>query len=128
MPVPDNLIAEIKGRERGGLIELPRRDGLKAGDQVRILAGPFEGHFGLYAGMRPHERVLVLLALLGVAGRARSKRHRGRALLRGGSPRHRAGGRAALPRRTGHTISVAPSVTIRPLMLIPAQRVSSHLS
>jgi len=65
MPVPDALIAEIRSRERGGLVELPRRDGLKAGDQVRILAGPFEGHFGLYAGMRPHERVLVLLALLG---------------------------------------------------------------
>jgi len=65
MPVPDSLIAEIKSRERGGLVELPRRDGFKAGDQVRILAGPFEGHLGLYAGMRPHERVLVLLALLG---------------------------------------------------------------
>jgi transcription antitermination factor NusG len=65
MPVPDSLIAEIKSRERGGLVELPGRDGFKAGDQVRILAGPFEGHFGLYAGMRPHERVLVLLALLG---------------------------------------------------------------
>ena len=32
---------------------------------MRILAGPFEGHLGLYAGMRAHERVLVLLALLG---------------------------------------------------------------
>ena len=65
MPVSETLINEIKSRERGGLVELPRRDGFKAGDQVRILAGPFEGHLGLYAGMRPHERVLVLLALLG---------------------------------------------------------------
>jgi hypothetical protein len=32
---------------------------------VRILAGPFAGHLGLYAGMRPHERVLVLLGVLG---------------------------------------------------------------
>jgi transcriptional antiterminator RfaH len=63
--VADSVIEEIRSRERGGLVELPRRDGLKAGDQVRILAGPFEGHLGLYAGMRPHERVLVLLALLG---------------------------------------------------------------
>src|SRR6516162_47585 len=63
--VADSVIAEIRSRERNGLVELPRRDGLKAGDQVRILAGPFEGHLGLYAGMRPHERVLVLLALLG---------------------------------------------------------------
>ena len=65
MPVPDSLIFEIKSRERGGLVELPRREKFKAGDRVRILQGPFEGHLGLYAGMRPHERVLVLLALLG---------------------------------------------------------------
>src|SRR6516225_5802020 len=61
--VADSVIEEIRSRERGGLVELPRRDGLKAGDQVRILTGAFEGHLGLYAGMRPH--VLVLLALLG---------------------------------------------------------------
>ena len=65
MHVPDAIVDEIRSRERGGLVELPRRDGFKAGDRVRILQGPFEGHLGLYAGMRPHERVLVLLALLG---------------------------------------------------------------
>jgi transcription antitermination factor NusG len=42
---------------------------LRAGDQVRILAGPFRGQLGLFAGMKPHERVEVLLALLG--GRSR---------------------------------------------------------
>ena len=65
MVVPDGLIEEIKSRERGGLVELPRRDGLRPGEQVRVLAGPLAGHIGLYAGMRSHERVLVLLALLG---------------------------------------------------------------
>jgi len=65
MVVPDTLIAEIKGRERGGLVELPRRDGLRPGEQVCVLAGPLTGHIGLYAEQRPHERVLVLLALLG---------------------------------------------------------------
>ena len=30
-----------------------------------VLRGPFAGHVGLYAGMRPHERVEVLLAILG---------------------------------------------------------------
>jgi transcriptional antiterminator RfaH len=65
MPVPDSLIAEIRGRERGGLVELPRREEFKAGERVRVLTGPFAGHLGLYAGMRPHERLLVLLALLG---------------------------------------------------------------
>ena len=32
---------------------------------MRVLTGPFEGCLGLYAEIRPHERVLVLLALLG---------------------------------------------------------------
>ena len=63
--VPDPVIAESRSRERGGLVELPRRDGFKAGERVRVLTGPFEGCLGLYAEMRPHERVLVLLALLG---------------------------------------------------------------
>ena len=61
----DHIIDELRARERGGAVELPRREKFKAGDRVRILQGPFEGHLGLYAGMRPHERVLVLLALLG---------------------------------------------------------------
>lgn len=65
MVVPDTLIAEIKGRERGGLVELPRRDGFRPGEQVRVLSGPFAGHLGLFAGMRSHERVMVLLAVLG---------------------------------------------------------------
>jgi transcriptional antiterminator RfaH len=67
--VADSVIAEIRSRERNGLVELPRRDGLKPGAQVRVLHGPFAGHLGLYADMRPHERVLVLLAVLG--GQAR---------------------------------------------------------
>jgi transcriptional antiterminator RfaH len=67
--VPDGVIAEIRARERGGLVELPRCDGLRAGDRVRVLAGPLQGQFGLFAGQRPHERVLVLLTLLGGAQR-----------------------------------------------------------
>jgi transcriptional antiterminator RfaH len=63
--VPDAVISEIRARERGGLVELPRCPGFKVGDQVRILQGPLAGHLGLYAGMRARERVLVLLALLG---------------------------------------------------------------
>jgi transcriptional antiterminator RfaH len=69
MPVPDVLIAEIRSRECNGLVELPRRDGFKAGDRVRVTQGPLLGHIGLYAGMRPHERVLVLLGLLGAEQR-----------------------------------------------------------
>jgi transcriptional antiterminator RfaH len=66
MPVPDVLIAELHARERGGLVELlPPPGALRPGDRVRVTAGPFTGQLGLYAGMRAHERVLVLLAILG---------------------------------------------------------------
>jgi hypothetical protein len=61
--VPDKVIAEIRSRERGGLVELPSR--LKRGDAVRVLRGPFREHLALYDGMNGHERVAVLLSLLG---------------------------------------------------------------
>jgi hypothetical protein len=32
---------------------------------VRVLHGPFANRVGLYAGMKPRERVAVLLTLLG---------------------------------------------------------------
>jgi transcriptional antiterminator RfaH len=63
--VPDSVIAALKARERGGLIELPRAPKFRSGDRVRVLHGPFIGLVGLYAGMKPHERVAVLLTLLG---------------------------------------------------------------
>jgi hypothetical protein len=36
---------------------------------VRVTQGPLRGLDGLYEGQRPHERVLVLLAVLGAARR-----------------------------------------------------------
>ena len=62
--VPDAVIAELRGRERGGFIELPRPRGL-VGMKVRVLQGPLKEQIGLLAALRPHERVLVLLQLLG---------------------------------------------------------------
>jgi transcriptional antiterminator RfaH len=62
--VPDAVVEEIRGRERGGVIELPRRL-LKPGDRVRLLTGPFQGHLAIYAGMSGSERVAVLLQILG---------------------------------------------------------------
>jgi transcriptional antiterminator RfaH len=63
--VPDSVIANIRTREVRGAVELPKSPGLKPGDHVKILAGPFRGHLALHAGMKPHQRVEVLLALLG---------------------------------------------------------------
>jgi transcription antitermination factor NusG len=42
--VPDKVIADLKGRERNGLIELPPSTGYKRGDQIRITRGVFAGH------------------------------------------------------------------------------------
>jgi transcriptional antiterminator RfaH len=62
--VPDAAIAEIRSRERGGLVEMPRPPKFRPGDRVRVLHGPFIGLVGVYAGMKPRERVEVLLAIL----------------------------------------------------------------
>ena len=63
--VPDSVIAEIRARERGGLVELPKREKFCTGEAVRVTHGPFSGQLGLYQGQRPRERVLVLMAVLG---------------------------------------------------------------
>jgi transcriptional antiterminator RfaH len=62
--VSNAVIEEIRSRERNGAIELSKR-GLKPGDSVRLLAGPFQGHLAIYAGMSGLERVAVLLQILG---------------------------------------------------------------
>lgn len=61
--VSDSVIAEIRARECNGLVELPSR--LRRGDRVKVRSGPFRDQLGLYAGQAPHERVAVLLTLLG---------------------------------------------------------------
>jgi transcriptional antiterminator RfaH len=67
--VPDRLITELRQREDiAGLITLPaapKPRGLRPGAKVRIMQGAFRDQFGIYAGQRAHERVMVLLTLLG---------------------------------------------------------------
>jgi transcriptional antiterminator RfaH len=63
--VPDGVVDGIRSRERRGLIDLPKPPKFCPGDRVRVLTGPFADRVGLYAGMKPRERVEVLLALLG---------------------------------------------------------------
>jgi transcriptional antiterminator RfaH len=63
--VADSIINEIKGRERNGAIELVARPRFKPGDPIRVVSGPFVGLAGLYQGMNGHQRVAVLLSLLG---------------------------------------------------------------
>jgi transcriptional antiterminator RfaH len=61
--VPDTVIAEIRSRERAGLVELPPPPRLQRGDRVRVLRGPFREQLALYDGQAAHERIAVLLAL-----------------------------------------------------------------
>lgn len=64
--VPDTVIAEIRSRERAGLVELPPPPPrLQRGDRVRVLRGPFREQLALYDGQAAHERVAVLLSLFG---------------------------------------------------------------
>jgi hypothetical protein len=35
--VADQIVDDLRARERDGLIELPKRNNLKPGDQVRVL-------------------------------------------------------------------------------------------
>jgi transcription antitermination factor NusG len=66
--VADCIINELRGRERGGLVVLPSSPSsplFLSGDKVRVTSGPLVGFRGLVDGMRPHERVAVLLELLG---------------------------------------------------------------
>ena len=63
--VPDGVIDALRKREKNGFVMLPPPPTLRRGDRVRILRGPFADHLAVYAGMRAHERVEVLLQLLG---------------------------------------------------------------
>ena len=63
--VSDQIIAEIRSRERGGFVELPKARGLAPGMRVRVVSGPLSEQIGMLALLRAHERVVVLLNLLG---------------------------------------------------------------
>jgi transcriptional antiterminator RfaH len=62
--VNDRIIAEIRARERNGVVVLPKRE-LRRGDAVRVISGPLRELTGLVANMKPQERVELLLAALG---------------------------------------------------------------
>ena len=62
--VPDAVISEIRSRECGGFVELPKPRGLRPGMRVRVISGRLHDQIGLLAVLRPHGRVLVLLHLL----------------------------------------------------------------
>ena len=44
---------------------LPPARGLQRGDKVQVTHGPLHGSIAIFDGMRPHQRVAILLAMLG---------------------------------------------------------------
>jgi transcriptional antiterminator RfaH len=69
--VATEIVETLRRRECDGAFDLlsPAQQ-LRAGDQIRVTHGPFEDIVGRLLGMADHERVYVLLDLLGRAVRA----------------------------------------------------------
>lgn len=64
--VEDGVINALKAREDdGGFVKLVRRSDFSPGDKVRIVEGAFIDNLALVEGVSDHERVAVLLDLLG---------------------------------------------------------------
>ena len=64
--VPDAIVVALKAREdTRGFVKMDRRPKFVAGDRVRVLAGVFMDSAGLFDGMGAHERVAILLDMLG---------------------------------------------------------------
>jgi transcription antitermination factor NusG len=61
----DAVINDIRSREVRGYVQLPEQPRLQPGDPVRVVRGALAGLPGLVDGLRPNERVAVLLAVLG---------------------------------------------------------------
>src|SRR5262245_12309539 len=62
---PDEGVTTLKAREGGaGFIHLKPRQ-FRLGEKIRIIEGVFADCLGLYDGMTDHDRVTILLDLLG---------------------------------------------------------------
>jgi transcriptional antiterminator RfaH len=64
--VPDGVVDSLKTREDDkGFIRLDFRPAFAPGDKVRVLAGAFMDSAGLFNGLADHDRVSILLDMLG---------------------------------------------------------------
>ena len=63
--VSDQVIASLKNREDADGLVLLDQPNLAPGDKVRVRHGVFSENLGLFEGMSDHERVTILLELLG---------------------------------------------------------------
>jgi len=65
-PVPQQVLGLLKSREdASGYVKLDRRPAFALGEKVRVMAGVFAENLGLFDGLADHDRILILLDLLG---------------------------------------------------------------
>lgn len=64
--LPEGVVRALKAREdERGFVKLDARPAFAPGDKVRVLAGAFMDNAGLFDGMADHDRVSILLDMLG---------------------------------------------------------------
>lgn len=66
LAVAGEVVEALRRRENGaGFVKLDQRPHFSMGQKIRVLEGVFTDLLGLYDGMPDHDRVAVLLDLLG---------------------------------------------------------------
>ena len=64
--VPDGVVPALRAREDDkGFVKMEVRPAFAPGDKVRVLAGAFMDSAGLFNGLADHDRVSILLDMLG---------------------------------------------------------------
>ena len=64
--VPEAVVAALRAREDdNGFVKMDARPTFASGDKVRVLAGAFMDSAGLFSGLADHDRVSILLDMLG---------------------------------------------------------------
>ena len=64
--VPEGVVHALRAREdEKGFIRLDNKPAFAPGDKVRVLAGAFMDSAGLFGGLVDHDRVSILLEMLG---------------------------------------------------------------
>ena len=64
--LPEGVVSALKAREDDkGFITMNNKPAFAPGDKVRVLAGAFMDSAALFNGMADHDRVSILLDMLG---------------------------------------------------------------
>jgi transcriptional antiterminator RfaH len=64
--VPEAVVHALKAREdEKGFVRIDSKPAFASGDKVRVLAGAFMDSAGLFSGLADHDRVSILLDMLG---------------------------------------------------------------